>query len=67
MADWKNVAADGVASKARIMLAPLLCPARVIFEILPPKLGKILRKNFSEAIISCTAKFVRPSGELKPS
>lgn len=45
MADWNRDDADGTASSALIMLAPLLCPATVILDTDPPKLGMTLPKN----------------------
>jgi hypothetical protein len=45
MADVKREEADGTARRALIMLAPLLWPARVILDELPPKEGTTFFKN----------------------
>ena len=65
IADANRLSADGVASSARIMFAPLLWPASVIFE-LPPKEVTTLWTNFIAFITSCTARLVPPSGAIKP-
>ena len=45
MADWNKDDADGTASRALIILAPLLGPTTVILEEEPPKLGTTFCKN----------------------
>jgi hypothetical protein len=45
MPDWNKDDADGTASKALIILPPLLWPATVIFDEEPPKLGATFCKN----------------------
>ena len=67
MADLNSDDADGVASKALTMFAPLLWPARVILEALPPKAGTTFCKNFMALTTSLTAKLVAPLGAIKPS
>jgi len=67
MADWNKDEADGTASNALIIVPPLLCPARVIFEGLPPKDGRTVRKNERAVTTSLTARLVVPSGDNKPS
>jgi hypothetical protein len=66
MAWLNNDDADGTASKALIILAPELCPASVIFEALPPKLGATFCRNFNDVIMSLTARFVAPDGAMNP-
>jgi hypothetical protein len=65
--DWNNDDADGTASKALTMFAPLLCPAIVILDALPPKLGATFFKKFKAETMSFTARFVVLSGAMKPS
>ena len=70
--DWRMAAlnsedADGVASNALIMLAPLLCPAKVILQGSPPNAGTIFRKNSIAFMRSLIARLVVPSGDMKPS
>jgi hypothetical protein len=65
-ADLKSELADGTASSARTSVAPLLCPANVMVER-PPKNDATVMINFIAFITSLTAKFVRPSGDMKPS
>ncbi len=67
IADWNNEDADGVANKARIMVAPELCPAIVIFEGLPPKLGSTVCRKFIAVMTSWTARFMLPLGAIKPN
>jgi len=67
MADLNSEDADGVASNALIMVAPLLCPANVILQCEPPNAGTMFRKNFIAFITSLTARLVVPSGDMKPS
>ncbi len=66
IADLKSELADGVASSARIIVAPLLCPANVMSE-LPPRNGVTVLINFIALMASWTAKLVLPSGDKKPS
>ena len=66
IADLKSELADGTASSARMRVAPLLCPANVMVEP-PPKDDATVLINFIAFITSLTAKFVRPSGDMKPS
>lgn len=67
MADWKSDDAEGVASSALIMFAPELCPAMVILDAEPPKLGMTFCKKRSAFIVSITALFVAPVGPMKPN
>lgn len=67
MAERNSDEAEGTASNARIMLAPLLWPARVILEALPPNDGTTLFKNLRELTTSFTARLVVPLGAMKPS
>ena len=67
MAETKYFEAEGVASKARIMPAPLLWPASVIFEELAPKEEAIDPRKSSALMTSVTARFVLPSGDKNPS
>ena len=67
IADLKRDDADGTARSALIMLAPLLWPARVILELLPPKAGTTFFKNCIALTRSLTARFVPPLGAINPS
>ena len=67
IADLNNEDAEGVASKPRIKDAPALCPAMVIWEASPPKLGTTFCKNFKAFIASVTPRLVGPLGGKKPS
>lgn len=65
--DWKSEETDGIASKVRTMVAPELCPAIVIFEELPPKLGTTLVRNCRAVILSLIARLVSPLGGMSPN
>lgn len=67
MAEWNREEADGTASRARIMLAPLLCPATVILDADPPKAGTVLAKNWRAVTMSFRPRLVVPSGPRKPN
>lgn len=67
MAFWNKLSALGVANSARTIVAPLLCPAIVIFDVSPLKLGSTLLKNCSALIMSFTARFVSPLGAMNPN
>jgi hypothetical protein len=67
MAFWNNDDAEGAANSRRIMFAPLLWPASVIFFESPPKEGTTLAKNLSAVMVSFTARLVDPSGAKRPS
>lgn len=67
IADWKSEDADGMASKPRITVAPELCPARVIFEALPPKLGTTVCRKWRDVMMSSAARFNLPFGAISPS
>lgn len=62
----KRLLALGVASNARTMEAPLLCPAIVTLLVSPLKLGKTFCRNWSAVIISFTARFPWPLGDINP-
>ena len=49
------------------MFAPLLCPAIVIFDAEPPKLGTTFCRNVRALIVSPRAMFVFPAGSFHPS
>ena len=66
MADLNRELAEGTASNALIMLAPLLWPASVIV-VVPPKADATFFTNFIAFMMSLTARFVLPSGAMKPS
>lgn len=67
MADWNKDEAEGAASSALIILAPLLWPATVTLEDSPPKLGITSFKNWSAVTISFNPRLVEPSGPRKPN
>lgn len=67
MADWKRDDAEGIASIPRIILAPELCPARVILDVLPPKLGSTFWRKLSDVMMSLMAKLVSLLGAISPS
>ena len=67
IADWNRGDAAGVARIALTMLAPALCPAIVIFEAEPPKLGTTACRNASAFMTSLTARLWLPSGARNPS
>ena len=67
IADLNLEDAEGTASNARTMFAPLLCPEMVILEGCPPKDGATVCRNDSAFITSLTARLVLPSGAMKPS
>lgn len=58
IADLKSEAADGVPKSALIALAPLLWPARVILDGLPPNEGRTVRKNLSAVTVSLSPRLV---------
>jgi len=67
IADLNSEEADGTASNALIMLAPLLWPAREILEAPPPNAGTTFFKKFIALTRSLTARLVVPSGAMNPS
>jgi hypothetical protein len=67
IAFWKSESADGVARRLRTMVAPLLCPAIVTEDGLPPKEAMFTCMNFKALIASLTAKFIPPPGAKNPS
>ena len=56
IADWKRDDEEGVARIALTMFAPALCPAMVILEAEPPKLGTTVCKKPRALITSATAR-----------
>jgi hypothetical protein len=67
IADVKREEAEGIASSALTIVAPELWPAIVIFDGDPPIIGTPTFKSFKALMTSPTAKFVSPSGAMKPS
>lgn len=67
IADWKKGSASGVANRALTMFAPALCPAIVILEAEPPKLGTTIWRKPRAAMTSVTARLWDPLGSRKPS
>lgn len=62
MAELNKVLADGVPSRVRIILAPELCPATVIFEGLPPNEAMLFFTNFNALTTSLGPRLVLPFG-----
>ena len=65
--DLKRDEVDGAARSDLINVAPLLCPASVIFEEQPPKEGITRCRKFRAVTTSLTPRLVWPLGARKPS